>query len=102
MEGRVTPSSDQLSPQSHSYFRSIYNLLPNFPGVSMRLEPNRRGVCEWILPSGHLQPAHPLGTEGAWSSCAASLCVWELRHSQVREEQPWDGTNTMECVILSR
>lgn len=65
----------------------------------MKLEPKRQGVspvCKQILPSGHLQLAHPLGTEGAWSSCAANLCVWELRHRQLQEEQPCSGTNTIE------
>lgn len=97
VEGRRTLSSDQLSPVSHSYLRNVY-LVSSwlFPGVSTKLEPNRLRVCKRILPSGRLQLAHPLGTEGAWSSCAANLWVWELRHGQLQEEQPWNGTNTIE------
>lgn len=97
VEGRKTPSSHQLSPVSHSYLRNVY-LVSSwlFPGVSTKLEPNRLRVCKRILPSGRLQLAHPLGTEGAWSSCAANLWVWELRYGQLQEEQPWNGTNTIE------
>lgn len=93
--GEGNPSSDQLSPVSHPSLRSIATCFWLFPSVSTSLEPSSLAVCKWILPSGHLQLAHPLGTEGAWSSCGANLCVWELRHGQLREEQPWKGTNTI-------
>lgn len=91
MERRVTPSS--LSAVSRSYLRSITACFLTL------LEPNTRGVspvCKQILPSGHLQLAHPVGTEGAWSSCATNLSVWQLRHGQLQEEQPWNGMSSME------